>query len=170
MPRNARLPKHLLQPPSRGPYKVHSQPDPFNLILKEPDRNILVDGGAKIPLDQILAGPRRARLEFSDDSDVRPVSKLIEGTRDASSSGYLVGKRVGWGPLSTGAMVAYQAVFQGPEAKQLTIGRVLANERDRMTDDGGCPALPGFSRSYQGGASALVSDFFWIQSVAWNRC
>ena len=73
MPRNSRLPKHLLPPPSRGPYKVHCQPDPFNLILKEPDRDVLVDGGAKIPMDQILAGPRRARLEFADESDVRPI-------------------------------------------------------------------------------------------------
>ena len=115
MPRNSRLPKHLFPPPSRGPYKVHSQPDQFNLILKDPERDNLLDGGAKIPLDQILAGPRRARLEFADEADFRPISKLIEGTRDATgalSSGYLAGKRVGWGPLATGAMVAYQTAFQ----------------------------------------------------------
>ena len=138
MPRPSRLPKHLLPPPSRGPFKVHSQPDPYNLILKEPDKDVLVDGGAKIPLDQILAGPSRARLEFADESDLRPYSELIEGTRNASgtlSSGYRAGVRGGWGPLATGDMVAYRTKFNGPDAKLVSVGRVLVNERDRMVVD-----------------------------------
>ena len=74
-------------------------------------------------------------VEFSTESDVRPISKIVEGTRDASgrlSSGYRAGKRIGWGELYTGDMVAYQTIYSGADQKQLTIGRVLANERDRM--------------------------------------
>lgn len=139
MPRSARMPKHVLPPPSRGPYCVHKQPDRFNLILKDPSTGELVDGGARIPLDQILAGPRRARLQFAaeDESEIRLISRLIEGTRNADGqmqpSGRTAGRRAGWGPLARGDMVAYQTVFEGYRSKELTIGRVLVNDRDQQT-------------------------------------
>ena len=43
------------------------------------------------------------------------------------------GKRTGWGNLSRGAIVAYQTFSQGPLAKKLSIGKVLANDRPNQT-------------------------------------
>ena len=43
------------------------------------------------------------------------------------------GKRAGWNNLSRGAIVAYQTFPQGPLAKQLTLGKVLANDRENQT-------------------------------------
>merc|ERR1712185_356997 len=104
MPKSSRLPKSLFPPPSRGPYVVDSQPNQFNLILRDPETDQLVDKGAQIPLDQIVVGNHRARLQFADDEegDVRPMSVLLDGNRDARgdlSFGYLAGRRKGWGPL-----------------------------------------------------------------------
>ena len=64
MPKGSRMPKGLFPPPSRGPYVVVSQPDKFNVVLKNATTGALVDNGARIPLDQILSGPRRARLRL----------------------------------------------------------------------------------------------------------
>ena len=137
MPRGAKMPKHLFPPPSRGPYVADSQPDRFNLIWRDPETNQLVDKGARIPMDQIIAGPRRARLQFAAETDARPMSQLIEGSQYGPGvkkpSGKLAGRRVGWGPLARGAMVAYHVCFQGPKSKNLQIGRVLVNDRDRQT-------------------------------------
>ena len=47
------------------------------------------------------------------------------------TSGHLAGRRTGFQDLSRGAMIAYQTKAKGPEAKELTIGRVLVNEKDR---------------------------------------
>ena len=123
------MPKGLFPPPRRGPYVVVSQPDKFNLVLKNPSTGELVDRGARIPLDQILSGPRRARLRFAegDGAGVRSVSQLIEGSRDASgdlTSGHLAGRRTGFQDLSRGAMIAFQTKLKGPEAKELTVGRI----------------------------------------------
>ena len=41
-------------------------------------------------------------------------------------------QRKGWGLLAPGALVAYQTVGEGPEAKDLTIGKVLLNHRDEQ--------------------------------------
>ena len=137
MPKGSRLPKHMFPPPNRGPYTVHGQPDQYNLILKGPSTGELVDEGRKIPLDQILAGPRRSRLYWADvdDSDVRPMSKLLDGNRNASAEltrEFYAGRRRGWGPLPPGSMVAYQTIPNGPQSQELTIGRVLVNDRERL--------------------------------------
>ena len=75
-------------------------------------------------------------MHFADEEegDVRPMSVLLDGNRDARgdlSFGYLAGRRKGWGPLAPGCMVAYQARTVGQTAKDLTVGRVLVNERDQ---------------------------------------
>ena len=123
---------------------VVSQPNRFNLILKDAETGVLVDGGTPIPLDQILAGPRRARLHFAtaeegsdaDPPDVRSYSQMISGARTSSGDltrDYLAGRRKGWGPLAQGAVVAYQTAANGPSSKELTIGRVLVNDRAHQT-------------------------------------
>ena len=136
MPKGSRLPKHMFPPPNRGPYVVVEQPDNFGLVLKDPTTGSLVDSGRKIPFDQILAGPRRARLQFAEEeeNEVRHISKMIEVTRLADgtmSSGFRAGKRLGWGPLVGGCLVAYQTILNGPEQKKLSVGRVLINDRDK---------------------------------------
>ena len=82
VPRGARLPKHIFPEPSTGPYAVVEQRTPSSIVLKDPATGSLVGGGANIPLDQILAGPRRARLPFAEDEETEmgPISKLTEGT------------------------------------------------------------------------------------------
>ena len=93
---------------------VHQQPTSTSLILKDPETGLLVDGGALIPLDQILAGPRRARLAFArdEDSEVRPFCNMIadadvpRATGTPLRSGCQAGRRRGWGSLAPGAMVA----------------------------------------------------------------
>ena len=103
MPKGSRPPKHLFLMPSRGPYTVESQPDRFNLILRDPETGELVDKGRKIPFDQILAGPRRARLRFAEgheidpsDADVRPMSTLLQSDRNSAGTykgAYLASRR-----------------------------------------------------------------------------
>ena len=117
---------------------MESQPDKYNLILKNPETGELVDNGVRIPLNQILAGPRRAKLAFAvkDESDVRPLSQMLESTRTASgdfTKEYLAGRRRGWGTLAKGSMVAYQTALTGAKAKDVSIGHILVNERDRQT-------------------------------------
>ena len=133
-PKPSRLPKSFFPELNAGPYLVVSQPDHWNLTLKDPVTGELVDKGRKIPLDQIVAGPRRARfahlLEDKEGGDVRPISAMVQGSR--TSSGEVLrdraGRKHGWTPLHKGCMVAYQTVANGPEAKELTIGRVIIND------------------------------------------
>ena len=79
----ARPPKHLLGDPVQGPYLVKQQNTLSSVVLFDPATNSLVDHGANIPLDQILAGPKRAKLSFPDDSDVRSYGQMLrrEGAR-----------------------------------------------------------------------------------------
>ena len=104
------------------------------MVLRDSATGELVDGGKNIPLDQVLAGPRRAQVHFEPDSDVRSLGEMLAGDPNAAMpamrSGHKAGKRAGWGPLAPGAMVAYQTVLGGPQARQLTVGKVLVNHRE----------------------------------------
>ena len=74
-------------------------------------------------------------MRFEETSELRPLSAMVESTRDSSGNytkEHLAGRRRGWGPLTLGAMVAYQTKSDGTDAKLLTVGRVLVNERDRQ--------------------------------------
>ena len=66
MPSLARPNKHLMAEPSLGPYLVDSQKSFSSLVLKDPATGKLVDDGANIPMDQILAGPYRSLVRFQD--------------------------------------------------------------------------------------------------------
>ena len=55
------------------------------------------------------------------------------GGDGGARSGARPGKRAGWGSLAPAAYVAYQTVPAGPEAKKLTIGKVVANDREAQT-------------------------------------
>jgi len=77
LPRIARVSKHLFSSPCSGPYIVVSQPTTTSLILMDPTTQQMVDKGRSIPLDQIVAGPRRARLEFEAENEIRPYSDML---------------------------------------------------------------------------------------------
>ena len=64
MPAKARSAKHLLGEPSAGPYIVVSPASLNSAKLRDPATGQLVEDGANIPLEQILAGPRRSLLAF----------------------------------------------------------------------------------------------------------
>ena len=96
---------------------------------------MLAGGGAKIPLDQILAGPLRARLAFAEasESETRTLLQMLEGDALAVGTpprhGVKAGRHAGWGPLARGAAMAHQTVVNGAVARQLTIGLILVNDR-----------------------------------------
>ena len=73
MPGKARPAKHLLGEPSAGPYVVVRQATFNSVQLKDPANGQWVDGGADIPLEQILAGPRRGLLEFESSQGDRSI-------------------------------------------------------------------------------------------------
>ena len=135
LPAGARLPKHLFPEPSSGPYEVVSQPTSTSVILKNPADGKLVDDGARVPLDQVLAGPARPNVAFPEETEVRGIGQMLrEEHRDAGQppvrSGAAAGKRKGWGPLAPGAHVAYQTRNGGDGSKDLTVGKVLINHRE----------------------------------------
>ena len=107
------------------------------MVLRDPTTFQLVDDGANIPLDQILAGPRRAKLDFppEEDTEVRGIGQMLpqEGAPPSGRSGLRgTGRRKGWSGLSLGAYVAYQTTGQGPNAKDLSVGKVLRNAREEQ--------------------------------------
>ena len=59
LPPVARPPKKLLHPAAEGPYYVHKQNSESSVVLVD-TRGELVDGGKKIPLTQIVVGPKSA--------------------------------------------------------------------------------------------------------------
>ena len=126
MPNKARTPKHLLGDPSNGPYVVVSHLTNSSVALKDPGTGLLLDEGRGIPLDQILAGPRRSRLVFGEESDVRAWSDMAAGA-GAGVGPRMATKKSGWLHLAKGAHGAFQVRAAGPEARNLRIGRVLEN-------------------------------------------
>ena len=103
MPAKARPAKHLLGEPSSGPYVVMGQGTFSSVRLKDPATGQLVDGGVNIPLEQILAGPRRSLLEFERSSDVRSVGQMLAGENNAGTlppevraRGWKPGQKRGW--------------------------------------------------------------------------
>ena len=78
LPSAARLPKHLFPEPSSGPYEVAGQPTSTSVVLRHPDGGDLVDKGMRVPLDQILAGPPRAKIVFEGASEVRGLALCSE--------------------------------------------------------------------------------------------
>jgi len=73
----ARPNRHLLGEKCSGPFVIVSQENLQSVVLKDAVTGVLVDEGKNIPLDQILAAPRRNRLLFDhgdDDGDPGPRS------------------------------------------------------------------------------------------------
>ena len=128
--------KHLFPAPSCGPYVVERQPTHTSVVLRDPKTGELVDRGAYIPLDQILVAPQKTPVEFSTEPDVRSFSEMVEGKTGTGSQGRslvsLVSAPVGTSSAS-GAFVAYQSVPSGPKKRELSIGKILINNKDDQT-------------------------------------
>ena len=116
------------------PFVIVSQENLQSVVLKDANTGVLVDEGKNIPLDQILAAPRRNRLLFDcgdDDGDPGPRSlgQMLRGEHAPElAPGRVVkkpGQRAGWGNLTKGSYVVYRT---GP-TRELRVGRVLKNER-----------------------------------------
>ena len=74
-------PKHSLEATSSGPYVVVGQSSLSSVRLKDPATGEMVADGADIPLEQILAGPRRGHLHFESVDDGRSVGEMIRGEK-----------------------------------------------------------------------------------------
>eukprot|EP00973_Karenia_brevis_P052714 7325692-Karenia_brevis.AAC.1 len=60
----------------------------------------MVDNGADIPLEQILAGPKRGQLQFEQGGGNRSIGHMINGETDVPyevrATGWKPGKKKGW--------------------------------------------------------------------------
>ncbi|MEC8021486.1 MAG: integrase zinc binding domain-containing protein, partial [Pseudomonadota bacterium] len=129
-PAFARPPKQQMSDPVAGPYEVARQSTTSSVVLRDPETGKEVDDGANIPLEQILAGPRRPAFRLEEGGEQRSIGAMI---RSEGGAGAKPGRRSGWGGLAPGAYVAYQTVPSGPKAKELTVGKVLSNDREGQT-------------------------------------
>ena len=126
MPPKARPPKHLLGEPSSGPYVVVNQSTYNSARLRDPATGQMVDGGVDIPLEQILAGPKRGLLKF-EASQGKSIGQMITGDGKDSlppvvkASGWKPGKKKGWVGSTRGQYVAYQSDF----SRELSVALVL---------------------------------------------
>jgi hypothetical protein len=135
MPAKARPAKHLLGEPSAGPYVVVSQATFNSVKLKDPATGGWVDHGVDIPLEQILAGPKRGSLAFEKASGERSIGQMVSGDSETAlpaevrATGWKPGKKKGWKGLAKGHVVAYR-----PDAsRELSIGIVHYNDRNAQS-------------------------------------
>ena len=120
-----------------GPFEVHSQFNPTSVVLRHPETKELIGGGVAVPMDQILAGPRRARINVEVESDCRGFSDMLsgEGAPGAGepeivrmhSGPMKSSRRKRWTEVGKGAYVAYQTTGSGPRRRMLSIGRIISN-------------------------------------------
>ena len=136
MPPKARPPKHLLGEPSMGPYVVVSQSTFNSARLKDPATGKFVEGGEDIPLEQILAGPRRGLLKFeSSPEEGRSVGQMIDGSglenlpAGVKATGWKPSKTKGWRGLRRGQFIAYRS----DNSRELSVAMVLYNDKDSQS-------------------------------------
>eukprot|EP00973_Karenia_brevis_P066106 9190456-Karenia_brevis.AAC.1 len=60
----------------------------------------MVDNGTDIPLEQILAGPKRGQLQFEQRGGDRSIGQMIRGEvevpQEVKATGWKPGKKKGW--------------------------------------------------------------------------
>ena len=138
LPAIARPAKHPMSEPSSGPYIGVDQRSLSSAVLMDPHTGQLLNGGASIPMDQLLAGPRRSKVEFKPDeeSDVRSLGQMLRREGGAPPAPPLAGglkgvaasRRRGWTGLGRGSYVANRVgPSRGPLCKELIVGKVLRN-------------------------------------------
>ena len=139
LPPKARQQKHWLGVPSQGPYEVAKQTTFSSAQLRDPATGEMVDGGADIPLEQILAGPRRSVLQFEASGHDRSIGQMIDGKvkglpAGVKATGYKPSKMKGWSGLVKGHVIAYQT----DGSRELSIATVDWNDRGQDAVVGGC--------------------------------
>eukprot|EP00973_Karenia_brevis_P002940 401258-Karenia_brevis.AAC.1 len=79
-----------------GPYVVVRQNTFSSVVLKDPATGQMVDKGVHIPLEQILAGPRRGQLQFEQcQAPNRSIGQMISGKETDIPHEI---KAIGWQP------------------------------------------------------------------------
>ena len=127
--------KHLLGDRCTGPYLVTEQRSLQSAVLTDPSTGQLVDKGRNIPLDQLLTSPRRSKLLFDPEpADIRGIGEMLRGEGaplEGPNSALLrrAGPRKGWSSLAHASHVAYRTAAAGAAEKELTVGRVIRNDR-----------------------------------------
>ena len=58
-----------------------------------------------MPLEQILAGPRRSAVRFSPENEVRGIRDMLERKGAPEKQVWKPGRKAGWGDLARGACV-----------------------------------------------------------------
>ena len=129
MPMKARPAKHLLSEPSSGPYMVVGQSTFNSVKLKDPSSGQMVDVGVDVPMEQILAGPKRSQFRFDPDSEGRSIGQMVAGGVAGTpalvkASGWKPSKKKGWRTLTKGHYVAYQQTG----TRYLSVAYVLRND------------------------------------------
>ena len=136
LPPGSRLPKRLFSDNVRGPYKVVAVKG-ISAVLADVESGLQIDAGVPVPVDQLILAPERVPVEFEPETELRPMSEIVEESfapqhpNSQGSSGYRAGQRKSWGPLAAGAHIAYQVGHEGPDARLLVVGKVLINHRDQ---------------------------------------
>ena len=92
LPIAARGSKRMFAPTSTGPYLVKGQKSSTSVILSSPEGD-LVDGGANIPLTQILPGAKPVPLQLPVENEVRPISMMLNQPEYAAKK---AGQKAGW--------------------------------------------------------------------------
>ena len=93
-----------------------------------------MDQGNDIPLEQILAGPRRGHLAFEESKGDRSIGQMVAGKElglppEVKATGWKPGKKKGWLGLTKGQYVAYQS----SASRRLSVAHVLYNDKSSMS-------------------------------------
>jgi len=123
-PPAAAPPKSRFQPRAEGPYIVLAQPSDFHVVLGDPTTREAIDGGAWVPVDQVVAFPRRRPLSFERGGlpgwGQSPVS-----AEQAESPHGLANSNRGWANIGPGGIVAYQVGDLSD--RRVAVGKVFEN-------------------------------------------
>ena len=114
---------------------VVSQSSFSSAKLKDPATGEMVDFGADIPMEQLLAGPRRGALRFETDDSGRSVGQMIAGKGvtdlppQVKATGWKHGRSKTWITLAKGQIVAYRP----DSSRELAVGVVHYNDKEKMS-------------------------------------
>ena len=86
---------------------------------------------AYIPLDQIIGYPRRSKIEFEDDNELRSLGSMTRG-EGAPGTQKRPGRRHGWTSLGVGSYVAYVTTAVSTD-RRVAVGLVGRNNQEQQT-------------------------------------
>ena len=107
-------------------------PTHTSLVLRKKESGELLDKGAYIPLDQIIGYPRRSKIEFEDDNELRSLGSMTRG-EGAPGTQKRPGRRHGWTSLGVGSYVAYVTTAVSTD-RRVAVGLVARNNQEQQTN------------------------------------